>query len=171
MERDPLTPIRQASLPERPSCASKPLKRGADPSKIARKRPSEHYSNLIPPPRVLSGLEAVLPGATERILTLVEHQVAAHIQRDMDIRRRDDRFRLWGMGLGIGVILLLFLCALWALHMDKDGFAAVLFGTGALGIVTAFLRLIISLSYPVERKHLLPPTPGKHRVRASKMIP
>lgn len=98
------------------------------------------YSGVIPPPELIKAWEKVQPGAADRILALTEKQSDAAIERDIDIRRRDDRFRMLGLGGGFAIILAMLGCAIGSLMLGYPWVAAVFLSGGMLGMVAAFMK-------------------------------
>ena len=108
---------------------------------------SYRYSGPFPPPELMRGLEDVLPGSADRILAMTERELAAGIDRDKDVRARDDRFRLIGLILGAALILSTFGFSLASLREGNAWIAGLFLGAGVAGIFAKFFNLTTGMAY------------------------
>ena len=136
MKSNPTNP----ELPERGSPATRSLPDGGEalPERLGF---SIEYRGPLPPPGAFEAYERTLPGAADRILTMVEeeqrHRVAWE-KRTFETARGDERRLLY-----MGAVLAL-LCLGGAVYLAANGnqvVACIMAGVTALGFVgTAWVR-------------------------------
>ena len=100
------------------------------------------WSGPLPPPSMLKGYDAILPGAANRILSSYERQ-SAHRQRlEAESLASDNRRRLLGMLSSNLMFLGLIGIALTALVLGHAWVAATVGGFGGAALLTPFLRAV-----------------------------
>lgn len=104
----------------------------------------EEYSGIIPHPDIMVGYENILPGATDRILTLAEKQVEHRIESQKFVLRTNARDSLLGiisaLGLGIGTLIGGVVIAL-NIPSAAGTISGSVFGvTGIVAIIATFLK-------------------------------
>lgn len=97
------------------------------------------FEGPMPPPAILQGYEAIVPGAAERILAMAEadtkHQhaieFAALAAAEGEVKRGQ-----W-FGFGIGAMALI--CSIVALLLGSPTVAAIIGGSTVVGLVSVFI--------------------------------
>lgn len=109
-------------------------------------RPAPERSNVgLPPSSELKGYEALLPGATDRILTLAEEhfrhrleiekmEVEAQVELLRDQAKRANRGQAIATGLAIGCMS----SGIYLATTGHDTVASIVFGSTILGLVSIF---------------------------------
>jgi uncharacterized membrane protein len=88
----------------------------------------ERYTGSIPHPRIVQGYEQMLPGSTDRILTLTENQRAHRIRMESAVIQADIRTQYLGLGAAfiVAVILVVGSMLLLAIGRSLEGLGAAL---------------------------------------------
>lgn len=155
---------------EKPSESSEPI----SPERPRRQLQllGHQYSGPLPPPEMLQGFEQVLPGAAERIFSMVEQEqkhVHALQERSLAIDEQNVRgaYRLASRGqiLGFVVVFASLLIGALLLYLGKDisGLATIL---TSLGIVLALF-----LGYRRQLQHEKPTKPSPDKESPSEEAP
>lgn len=98
------------------------------------------YSGRVPPPQMMADYERVLPGMTERILTMAEKSQQAEIDSANDVNRRTDRYQLLSLGAGfIGLVIILAFAYVMA-TTGHDWVAGGALGIGVSGIIATLVN-------------------------------
>ncbi len=90
----------------------------------------------LPPADTVEAYEHVLPGAADRILTMLEHQSQHRIEIERTLVQSAARTERLGQVMGLGFVLLVFLVATW-LITDGHGPAGTLLAVADLALLAA----------------------------------
>lgn len=115
---------------------SLPTKKGQQASVVTT---GIHFSGPLPPPAVLEGYERLVPGAAERLISLVEAD-AKH-QQELEItalRAEISSYRL-GQVLGFLIATLALFVASLCVYFGHEWPASIIGGTTVVGLVYAFV--------------------------------
>lgn len=100
---------------------------------------SSTFSGPVPPPELLHGYDAIIPGAAERILRMAEEDAlhrreiekSAIFHNSVEVKR--------GQNYGLIVSLAAFLSAVFCAAIGATTPATVIGGSTVLGLATAFI--------------------------------
>lgn len=104
---------------------------------LAIKRSS--FKGPLPPPEVLKGYEAILPGASERILKMVEKQQDHRIAVEQAIVKERIKQSGYGQIWGGFLVTLFGIIALILGYCEHDWLAGVLGTSTIIGLATIFV--------------------------------
>ncbi len=98
-----------------------------------------HFAGPIPPPSLLDGYEAILPGSADRILSMAEKQSSHRMELEnkvIDSKIRDSQL---GMLLGFCIAFVVIVIGGFLIYKDKNilGFSTIL--TAMVALVSAFI--------------------------------
>lgn len=97
------------------------------------------YSGPLPPPEDFREYEKVLPGTTDRIVTMVEKQTEHRIEIEKKAVTENLRQTRHGQWIGAGLCLFFGVAGCFLSYTGHDALAALVFGTTILGIATVFV--------------------------------
>jgi uncharacterized membrane protein len=90
----------------------------------------------LPPADTVEAYEQVLPGAADRILTMLEHQSQHRIDMERTLVDSAARTERLGQLMGLGFVLLVFLVGTWLIVRDHE-VAGTLLAVADLGLLAA----------------------------------
>jgi uncharacterized membrane protein len=113
-----------------------------DPGAASRVVVASSFVGPLPPPHLLRGYEAVLPGSADRLLAMAESALA-HDQAADRHQQRMDKARMarsfGGLACGLAICLLFGWFAYRLGQQGHDWLAAVLGGADLAGLVAVFV--------------------------------
>ena len=98
-----------------------------------------HFSGPLPPPAVLEGYERLIPGAAERLISLVEADTKHLQDLEKSAQNADiSSFRL-GQVLGFTIVLVALSVAAFCAYLGHEWPASIIGGTTVVGLAYAFV--------------------------------
>lgn len=121
------------------SAAAGEVSAAAGGGQVTRQFQQQTFAGPMPPPAILQGYEAIVPGAAERILAMAEadtkHQhaieFAALAAAEGEVKR--------GQWFGFGIGALALICSIVALLLGSSTVAAIIGGSTVVGLVSVFI--------------------------------
>lgn len=99
----------------------------------------EQYSGDVPHPRHMERFEALLPGATDRFLTLAENHQEHRIWWERKVLINSAAFQYIGLIFGLIVSLSLIYGAIKCATLNQPAIGVALVAASAAGMVTSFI--------------------------------
>jgi uncharacterized membrane protein len=110
------------------------------------------HNGPMPPVEVAVGYEEVLPGSVDRMFRMAEKDQDAFIQANKDVIRRDDRFRIFCVGLGFAALATIIGAATYLAVIGHKEVAIALATLGVSGVIAHFVNAHFSKAKASEEK-------------------
>jgi uncharacterized membrane protein len=129
----------EGAQPAPSSPQTQPLPPGQPGQVVTVQQTVQGFTGPIPPPAVLAGYEAVLPGLADRLVTMAEQQSAHRQELERQVVNANIRHAEIGLWLGAAVAALLIIAAVLVTLAGYPETGAVIAAVDIVGVVTVFV--------------------------------